>query len=182
MMTPAVIMNAAKSVCGRAASATGLVSTAKKSVISARPPSSAILYPTGFCMNAFAARMKYAENQAPIVAIQMLARCRPLGSLSQPKIHRPMKVASKKKAMRPSNASGAPKTSPTKREYDDQFMPNWNSCTMPVTTPIAKLIRKILPKNRVRCSHFRLPVRYQAVWKIETVSAMPSVSGTNRKW
>ena len=41
---------------------------------------------------------------------------------------------------------------------------------MPVTTPMAKLIRKILPKNRVRCSHFGLPVRYHAVWKIATVS------------
>ena len=29
----------------------------------------------------------------------------------------------------------------------DQFIPNWNSCTMPVTTPIAKLIRNSLPKN-----------------------------------
>ncbi len=154
MITPAVIMKAAKRVCGNAASATGLVSTARKSVISAREPSPAILNPTGFCMNAFAARMKYAENQAPIVAIQMLARCSALGSLSQPKIHSPMNVASKKKAMRPSNARGAPNTSPTKREYDDQFMPNWNSCTMPVTTPMAKLIRKILPKNRVRWSHF----------------------------
>ncbi len=115
-MTPAVIMKAANRVCGRAASATGLVSTARKSVISAREPSSAILKPTGFCMKAFAARMKYAENHAPIVAIQMLARWSALGSLSQPKIHRPMKVASKKNAIRPSKASGAPKTSPTKRE------------------------------------------------------------------
>ena len=73
-----------------------------------------------------------------------------------------MKVASKKKAISPSKASGAPNTSPTKREYDDQFMPNWNSCTMPVTTPMAKLIRKILPKKRVRWSHFSLPVRYHA--------------------
>src|SRR6478735_4643014 len=112
----------------------------------------------------------------------MLARWRPLGSLSHPKIHRPMKVASKKNAMRPSKASGAPNTSPTKREYDDQFIPNWNSCTMPVTTPIAKLMRKILPKKRVRWSHFTLPVRNHAVWKIETVSAIPRVRGTNRKW
>jgi hypothetical protein len=28
-------------------------------------------------------------------------------------------------------------------------MPNWNSCTIPVTTPTAKLIRKIFPKNFV---------------------------------
>ena len=46
-------------------------------------------------------------------------------------------------------ARGAPKTSPTKREYSLQFMPNWNSCTIPVTTPMAKLIRNSLPKNCV---------------------------------
>ena len=28
-------------------------------------------------------------------------------------------------------------------------MPNWNSWTMPVTTPTAKLIRKSFPKNLV---------------------------------
>ena len=79
----------------------------------------------------------------------MDARCSFFGSLSQPKIHTPMNDASRKNARRPSSASGAPKTSPTKREYSDQFMPNWNSCTMPVTVPIAKLMRKILPKKRV---------------------------------
>lgn len=46
----------------------------------------------------------------------MQARWIFLGSLSQPKIHRPMKVDSKKKAIRVSKASGAPKTSPTNRE------------------------------------------------------------------
>ena len=51
--------------------------------------------------------------------------------------------------------SGAPKTSPMKIEYSLQFIPNWNSCTIPVATPIAKLIRNSLPKNRVS--------RYQAV-------------------
>ena len=28
-------------------------------------------------------------------------------------------------------------------------MPNWNSCTMPVATPSAKLIRKSLPQKVV---------------------------------
>ncbi len=50
-----------------------------------------------------------------------------------------------KKAISASRASGAPKMSPTKREYSDQFIPNWNSCTMPVTTPRAKLMRKRFP-------------------------------------
>ncbi len=60
--------------------------------------------------------MKYADSRVPIETIHMQARWIFLGSLSQPKIHRPMKVDSKKKAISASKASGAPKTSPTKRE------------------------------------------------------------------
>ncbi len=60
--------------------------------------------------------MKYADSRVPSETIQMHARWIFLGSLSQPKIHRPMKVDSKKKAISASKASGAPKTSPTKRE------------------------------------------------------------------
>ena len=71
------------------------------------------------------------------------------GSFFQPKIHRPRKVDSTKKASRASMASGAPKTSPTKRLYSLQAMPNWNSCTMPVATPMMKLIRNSLPQNFV---------------------------------
>jgi len=51
---------------------------------------------------------------------------------------------------------------------------------MPVTTPIAKLMRKILPKKRVRCRYCTLPVRTHAVWKMAATSAMPIVSGTKR--
>ena len=80
-----------------------------------------------------------------------------------PKTQRPMNVASRKNASSPSIASGAPKTSPTNREYSDQFMPNWNSCTRPVATPMAKLMRKSFPKNRVSRSHCSSPVRHQIV-------------------
>lgn len=45
-------------VCGKVTSATLLVSTAAKSVSSARPLSGLMRNPTGFCMNEFAARMK----------------------------------------------------------------------------------------------------------------------------
>ncbi len=156
------------------------------STSSALPPRSALSsYPTGFCMKAFAAMMKYAERIVPIAVIQMVARCRPpLGSLFQPKIQRPMNVASRKNASSPpsSASGGAPNTSPTKREYSDQFMPNWNSCTMPVTTPMAKLMRKIVPKKRVSFRYSTLSVRYHAVWKIAAVVARPIVIGTNRKW
>jgi hypothetical protein len=79
-------------------------------------------------------------------------------------------------------ASGAPKTSPTKREYSLQFMPNWNSWTIPVTTPTAKLMRKSLPKNFVILSQRSSPVRTQTVCMIATSGASPMVSGTKRKW
>ena len=93
-----------------------------------------------------------------------------------------MNVDSKKNATRPSIASGAPKISPTKREYSLQFIPNWNSCTMPVATPSAKLIRKSLPKNFVSRYQARLSVMTQAVCIAAMIGASPMVSGTNMKW
>ena len=61
-------------------------------------------------------------------------------------------------------------------------MPNSNSCTIPVATPIAKLIRKSVPKKCVSRSQFWLPVRSQSVCIVATIGPSPSVSGTNRKW
>ena len=79
-------------------------------------------------------------------------------------------------------ASGAPKMSPTKREYSDQFMPNWNSWTMPVATPRAKLMSRTLPKNFVSRCQRSLPVRTHAVCMIATSGDRPIVSGTRMKW
>nr|KEO85294.1 hypothetical protein DA06_25530 [Georgenia sp. SUBG003] len=76
----------------------------------------------------------------------------------------------------------APKMSPTKREYSDQFMPNWNSCTMPVATPSAKLMSRTLPKNFVSRCHFSSPVRTHAVCMIATRGDSPIVRGTRMKW
>lgn len=61
-------------------------------------------------------------------------------------------------------------------------MPNWNSCTMPVTSPSAKLMRNSLPKNFASLIHCGLCVRTQAVWKTATMRDMPIVIGTKRKW
>jgi hypothetical protein len=61
-------------------------------------------------------------------------------------------------------------------------MPNMNSWTRPVTTPIAKLIRKSFPQNLVMRRYVGLPVRTQAVCMIATSGARPMVSGTKRKW
>ena len=106
-------------------------------------------------------------------AIQSVARWSRGESRFQPKIQSPRNVDSRKNAARPSIASGAPKTLPTNREYTDQFIPNWNSCTSPVATPIAKLIRNSVPKKRVSRSHVSLPVRCQSVWKIATIGPEP---------
>ncbi len=133
-------------------------------------------------MNEFAAMMKNADALTANATIQMHARCTDRGSRFQPKIHSPMNVDSKKNAIRPSNASGAPKMSPTKREYSLQFIPNWNSCTMPVATPIAKLIRNSLPKNRVSRYHAVSPVATHAVCIAAISGASPIVSGTKMKW
>ena len=61
-------------------------------------------------------------------------------------------------------------------------MPNWNSWTMPVTTPMAKLIRKRVPKNFVRRRYSGRPVRSQAVSNAAMIADVPIVIGTNRKW
>lgn len=61
-------------------------------------------------------------------------------------------------------------------------MPNWNSWTMPVTTPRAMLIRKSLPQNLVALRYFSLPVRTHAVWSPAVRPASEIVRGTKRKW
>ena len=48
----------------------------------------------------------------------------------------------------PSAASALPKTSPTKREYVAQLVPNSNSITMPVATPMANVSANTLVQNR----------------------------------
>ena len=140
-----------------------------------------ILEPTGCCIHEFATRMKYVENHVPTTAIQSVARCSRGDRMSRPKIHNPRNVASRKNAASPSIANGAPNTCPTNFEYSDQFIPNWNSCTNPVATPIAKLIRNKRPKNPVSFNHASLPVRNHIVCITATSGPRPSVNGTNRK-
>jgi len=103
-------------VCEKVTSWVELNITAPKSLSSARLVSGLKAYPTGCCIHELAARMKYALIKVPMCTTQMHARWMRRGSRSQPKIHRPRKVDSRKKASKPSMASGAPKTSPTKRE------------------------------------------------------------------
>ena len=69
--------------------------------------------PTGFCIQPLAIRIHSAEKLEPMATAQVAIRWPTLESLSQPKKNRPTKVASRKKAISPSMASGAPNTSPT---------------------------------------------------------------------
>ena len=133
-------------------------------------------------MNEFAVRMKNPESIVPIARSQMHMLCSLGESRFFPKIHRPRKVDSRKNASSASKASGAPKMSPTKREYSDQFMPNWNSWTMPVATPSAKLMRRIFPKKSVTFSHRGFRVLRPIVCMTATRVARPIVSGTWKKW
>lgn len=178
----AAVRNDPATACRNAQMAVLLVNNSTMLCNSARPVSGLYVAPTGCCMNELALMMKNADMLTAIATIQMQARCTSLGSRVQPKIHNPMKVDSKKKAARPSIARGAPKTSPTKREYSLQFIPNWNSCTIPVATPIAKLIRNSLPKNRVSRYHSGRPVTCHTVCITAISGASPMVSGTKMKW
>ena len=95
---------------------TGLATTLRKPATpssSARPVSGLKRAPTGCCIQEFAPKIHSAENIVPKETSQMQARCHPLERRPHPKIHRPRKVDSRKKARRASTASGAPKISPT---------------------------------------------------------------------
>ncbi len=182
-MIAAAVISAARTVCGNVTSCVEFVSTFQIDVSSTRPCRST--RPTGCCMKLFAARMKYALIVVPAAASQIVARCSRGLSRPRPKIHRPRNVDSRKNAISPSIASGAPKMSPTKREYTDQFMPNWNSCTMPVTTPRAKMTSMMRPQNRVarsQSSPAGVPRRrYASVCIVATSAVSPIDSGTIRK-
>src|SRR5271166_7147318 len=178
----AAVSSEPATVCENAARAVLLLSSALMLCNSARRVTGLYRAPTGCCMKEFATMMKNADTLTAIATIQMDARCTSRGSRLQPKIHRPMKVDSKKKAAKPSIASGAPKMSPTNREYSLQFMPNWNSWTIPVATPMAKLIRNNLPKNLVSRYHAALPVATHTVCMTASRGAKPMVSGTKMKW
>ena len=69
--------------------------------------------PTGFCIQPLAIRIHSADRLVPSATSQVTTRWPHFDSRSQPKKNRPTKVASRKKAISPSIASGAPKMSPT---------------------------------------------------------------------
>jgi len=137
-----------------------LNTSAPKSTISARPLLST--YPTGCCMNAFAIRSTRPKgtterHQPNDRGMQLLE------SLSQPKIHKPRKVDSRKNASRLRSPMAL-------RRYHQH---NWRSSPVHPKLefhdnagdhPIAKFIRKSFPKISLisckfhsRCVHTSFP-------------------------
>ncbi len=80
--------------------------------------------------------------------MQVEKKCTLRLTLSQPNSSTARKPDSRKNAKMPSAASALPNTSPTKREYAAQFVPNSNSITMPVATPMAKVSANTRVQNR----------------------------------
>src|ERR1043166_6972693 len=116
------VANPAVSVCEKNNHPFGLPATARKSTSSARPVVGSRVYPTGCCIQAFPSRIQSAEKSAPIATSKTAAKWSGSGIFPSPKIHTPRNVDSRKNASNDSSASGAPKISPTKREYADQFI------------------------------------------------------------
>ena len=96
--------------------ATGEKATSQNEVISLRTLSGLKVHPTGYCIHELATRIHHAERLAPMAVSHVAVRWNPRLTFSQPKNITAMKVLSRKKAMMPSMASGAPKMSPTKWE------------------------------------------------------------------
>ena len=60
-------------------------------------------------------------------------------------------------------------------------MPNWNSWMMPVTTPTAKLSRKILPQNFAIFRYTGFLFTAYIVSMMATASASPIETGMKKK-
>jgi hypothetical protein len=109
-------------------------------------------------MNAFVAVMKYPESQLPAKRAAAARKWPIRESRFSPNTSSDRNADSRKKAKRPSIASVWPTTFPAYRENRPQFVPNWNSIGIPVTTPTAKLIPKIRIQKRA-ASFQRSPPR-----------------------
>ena len=99
-------------------------------------------------------RIQSAEIFEAIATSHINSACVFLETLSQVKIHTPIKVDSRKNATVASMARREPKISPTYSEYFDQFVPNSKSKIIPVATQIAKLIAISFIQNLTVFSHF----------------------------
>jgi len=77
-------------------------------------------------------------------------------------------------------ASGWPTTAPVRSEKSAQFVPNWNSIGIPVTTPMAKFTAKIRAQKRAARSYSASCVRNARSVYQATNGANPIVPIGNR--
>ena len=119
----------------------GVNTTSRKLVMNAWSPwpTSSTLYPAGVCIQELAMTIQVALNVAPTTTMVVAKSHILLPSRVPPNSIRPRNPPSSMKAKMPSAASRLPKMLPTNREYSDQLVPNWNSWTMPVAMPMAKI-------------------------------------------
>ena len=111
-----------------------------------------ILKPAGVCIHELATRIQKADRVVPKQTSRPAIQRTVELTRSRPKRTTPTKADSRKNAEMPSAASGTPKMSPTNPEKRDQFVPNWNSMTMPLTTPMTKVIANSFVRNTDRRS------------------------------
>ena len=134
-------------LCAYCHHAQGLNTRAQK-LDSCAEPSAARTYPTGCCIQASVAMIKKPDIHDPrktATADHQWARGL---SLFSPYRNNPRNADSRKNANMPSIARVCPITPPAKRENTAQFVPNWNSIGIPVTTPSTKLMPKIRAQKR----------------------------------
>src|SRR5699024_3805872 len=129
-------------------------------------------------MNELAVNIQNADKTEPIATSQIEARWVFFPKRSQPNTQMPKNVDSKKKANNPSIASEGPTASATDLEQSDQYIPNSNSCKIPVTTPTARLIKSGTAKNFTIFLYISFFLMTYNVSMIAMVKAIPIETGT----
>ena len=124
--------------------------------------------------------MKKPESTAPSATITDESQCSPRPTRRSPKRKIPRKDDSAKKAKTPSMNSVWPTTGPAYCEKRAQFVPNWNSIGMPVTTPVAKVIAKMRAQNRAASPYSGRPRRSSIVLSTAISTPSPIVRTGNR--
>src|ERR1700757_2652494 len=92
--------------------------------------------------------MKKPESQDPANTRNAETQCALGLRRFSPHRNTPRKLDSRKNENTPSIASVCPMTPPAALEKRAQFVPNWNSMGIPVTTPTAKLMAKTRAQKR----------------------------------
>ena len=134
-------------------------------------------YPAGVCIHELATMIHTALKWAPKATMHVAKKCMRGPTLFHPNSKIARKPDSRKKAKIPSAASALPKMSPTKREYVDQFVPNSNSITIPVATPMAKVSAKMRVQNRAMLWKSGFPVLSHIASIITRIMPKPMLNG-----